>query len=464
MVIKNLWLKNFQCISELQADFVGSVYLIRGENERGKSTLLKAICALLTGERDEVLKAGEKKGFAKAIIGNNGTEYEVELRFTENNPRGSLIIKNKDQGFRSENISMLNEIFGYTNFDAVEFSRWSETAEGRRKQVEAVKSLLPKEVIERISEIEAFIAERKESRKEANAEVKTYKVLTEQAAKKVDTTKTWEKMDISKIIQDKSEYEKEKNQAEIVKAKLEQRRDQLNNIDSEIEAVLENQKDEVQSIQDEMEEITRNYEAKISSMKESIEAAKKFAEEEIERIKKEEEDIRARIANAEKWLEEYQEVEDIDYDQILAKAEENNQNVALFEAYQEQLAQLNDKELIAEGIEEEIKTAMKEKQRLIDESHLPIDGLTFGEDGLELNGIPFVPGKVSDSQIMEVAVKLIIASNPKTNVFCIARGESLGNKRLQEIINVAKENGFQGFIEEVKRGQDNLTIEEYTEK
>jgi hypothetical protein len=39
----------------------------------------------------------------------------------------------------------------------------------------------------------------------------------------------------------------------------------------------------------------------------------------------------------------------------------------------------------------------------------------------------------------------------------------LGQNRLQAIINIAKENGFQGFIEEVKRGQDELIIEEYTE-
>ena len=75
----------------------------------------------------------------------------------------------------------------------------------------------------------------------------------------------------------------------------------------------------------------------------------------------------------------------------------------------------------------------------------------------------FVPGKVSDSQIMEVAAKLIIASNPTVKVFRIARGESLGAKRLQTIIDIARKNGFQGFVEEVRRGQEELTIEEYTE-
>lgn len=106
---------------------------------------------------------------------------------------------------------------------------------------------------------------------------------------------------------------------------------------------------------------------------------------------------------------------------------------------------------------------LKERENLIAKSKLPIDGLTFTDDGLELNGVPFVAGKVSDSQIMEVAAKLIIASNPTVKVFRIARGESLGAKRLQSLIELARKEGYQGFIEEVKRGQDDLVIEEYSE-
>lgn len=106
---------------------------------------------------------------------------------------------------------------------------------------------------------------------------------------------------------------------------------------------------------------------------------------------------------------------------------------------------------------------LKERETLIAKSELPIAGLTFTDDGLELNGVPFVAGKVSDSQIMEVAAKLIIASNPAVKVFRIARGESLGEKRLQAILDLAKKEGYQGFIECVVRGQQDLIIEEYEE-
>ena len=47
MYIKKLQLLNFQVIESFDADFVGSVYFVTGDNELGKSTLLKAIGALL---------------------------------------------------------------------------------------------------------------------------------------------------------------------------------------------------------------------------------------------------------------------------------------------------------------------------------------------------------------------------------------------------------------------------------
>ena len=98
MYIKKLQLLNFQVIENFEAEFDGNVYFVTGDNELGKSTLLKAIGALLTGNRDEVLRNGASKGFAKMIVGDDGEEYDVQLSFTENNPRGTLTIKQKSTG------------------------------------------------------------------------------------------------------------------------------------------------------------------------------------------------------------------------------------------------------------------------------------------------------------------------------------------------------------------------------
>ena len=129
-------------------------------------------------------------------------------------------------------------------------------------------------------------------------------------------------------------------------------------------------------------------------------------------------------------------------------------NVDLKKAVEKKIADLESKT-------EKLAT---ERETLIKNSKLPIEGLNFTDDGLELNGVPFAPGKVSDSQIMEVAAKLIICKNPKVKVFRVGRGESLGKNRLQSLIQLAKKSGYQGFIEQVVRDQNEMRIEEYTEK
>ena len=230
MIVKKLELVNFQVIKEFNADFDGNVYFITGDNELGKSTVLKAIGALLTGNRDAVLKNGESKGFAKMIVGDDGEEYEVELKFTKANPRGTLSIKSKTTGMKSDNVSMLQKIFGYTDFDAVEFSRWSETAEGRRKQIEVVKSLLPEEVRTRIAEIDTTVAGLKTERTGVNRDLKTYKSISDAAGQGLTTQdlKTYAKpKDITELMKEQQENAKLVEKAKGVRLRMEEKKGRL---------------------------------------------------------------------------------------------------------------------------------------------------------------------------------------------------------------------------------------------
>lgn len=450
MIVKKLELVNFQVIKEFNADFDGNVYFITGDNELGKSTVLKAIGALLTGNRDAVLKNGESKGFAKMIVGDDGEEYEVELKFTKANPRGTLSIKSKTTGMKSDNVSMLQKIFGYTDFDAVEFSRWSETAEGRRKQIEVVKSLLPEEVRTRIAEIDTTVAGLKTERTGVNRDLKTYKSISDAAGQGLTTQdlKTYAKpKDITELMKEQAENAQLIEKAKTVRSALEQRKKQLEEIPERLAAAK------------------ATYEKAIEEAKKAIERTEKLYKEAIAQIESEKADYEARKANAEKWLANYEEnnPEKLDTAEQLRKAEEHNKMAAKVADYLSKKKQAGDKKAEAEKMDSEIAELSAEREKLISSAKLPISGLSFSDDGLVLNDVPFVAGKVSDSQIMEVAAKLIIASNPTVKVFRIARGESLGAKRLQSLIELARKEGYQGFIEEVKRGQDDLIIEEYSE-
>lgn len=479
MYIKKLELLNFQVIKEFNADFEGNVYFITGDNELGKSTLLKAIGAMLTGNRDAVLRNGEDKGFAKMVVGDDGEEYDVELRFTKANPRGTLSIKQKTTGMRSDNVSMLQKVFGYTDFDAVEFSRWSETADGRRKQVEYVRALLPENVQKRIAEIDAEVTTVKDKRKEANAEVKTYTTICAAAEKqlKPGDVKTYaDKIDIADLMEEQNENARLIEKAKTVRTALQTRTEQLEAIPERVKQANADHDQAAKRIADDLafeeKEVARiiaEAQQRLADAKKEAETSKKLIDKELKdtlkQIDADKADYETRKNNAAAWLAKYEEnnPEKLDTAERLKQAEEHNKINALVVDYLTKKKQKDAAEMVAQTHEKKLSDLLKERETLIAKSELPIAGLTFTDGGLELNGVPFVAGKVSDSQIMEVAAKLIIASNPTVKVFRIARGESLGAKRLQSLIELARKEGYQGFIEEVKRGQDDLIIEEYSE-
>lgn len=462
MFIKHLELLNFQVIEQFSADFNGTVYFVTGDNELGKSTLLKAIGALLTGERDEVLRNGASKGFAKMVVGDDGEEFDVSLSFTENNPRGTLTIKQKSTGMATNNVSMLQRIFGYQDFDAVEFSRWSETAEGRRKQIAVVKALMAPAIRERIEAIDNEVGGLKTERTGVNRDVKTFDTLIAQIMERMepgDVEKYATPINVTGLMEQQATNAQLIEKAKTVRAMLAQRSEQLSAIPEREKAIRKAHADATVAAEKALQEAQAAYRAAMDAAHDEMEKA-------LEALEAERKDYADRKTNAEQWLAKYEEnnPEKTNVAEQLAEAEAHNKKYSLVEQYKEKKNQFDAIKAKAEQMEARIDALAKERAELIANAKLPIEGLTFTDDGLELNGVPFVPGKVSDSQIMEIATKLIIASNPTVRVFRIARGESLGAKRLETIIEVAKRNGFQGFIEQVQRGQTEMMVEEYTER
>lgn len=481
-------LQNFQTIKEFNGNFEGNVYFITGENELGKSTLLKAIMVLLTGNRDEVLRTGEEKGFAKIVVGGDGKEYEVELRMTKANPRGTITIKSLETGMKSDRITALQEIFGYQDFDANEFVSWSETAEGRRKQVQIVKSLLPEDTQKRIADIDAEVIRIKDERKEDNATLKTFNTIFNKAEKSIspeDVETYSQPLDMQELLEQQKEAIQLEEQAKTVRAKLAEREKTIAEAPQKL-ADLEEKQEELkqretyrfkemeewrkkeietaeQAYKKALSEIEESYKYHIQSINEEAAEREKRYKEEKEAIQAAEQDAINRRNNCKQWLEDYEECQPTDINQQIADVQHHNE---MNRKVTEYLTAKKNKEDAADKVaqhEKKLSDLATERETLVKSAELPITGLNFTEDGLELNGIPFVAGKVSDSQIMEVAAKLIIAKNPTVKVFRIARGESLGKKRLEALINLAKENGYQGFIEQVVREQNELRVEQYNE-
>lgn len=475
MTIKSLQLSNFQVIKDFHYDFSGNIYFITGDNEKGKSTILKAIGVLLDGKRDEVLKNGEEKGFAKMVVGDDGKEYQVELNFTKKNPRGTITIKS--DGMKSENISMLQKIFGYTDFDAVEFSRWSETAEGRRKQVDIVKSLLPKGVQERIEQIDLELENHRGIRKDYNAEVKTFTNLVNAAEKEFqpgDLEKYSEKIPTEKLLEDQEKRIKTIEKAKTIKAnykivlndleEMPNREEKLkNDFDLDLEKNSNSKKELSETYEKKLEDLKKEYDNFLNEIERKEKEIRKNFDDSLISISDAKKELEEKKNKSEAWIKQYDalNLEDSNISDEIKEAQKHNEIHQKVLDYHSKKNDLKNAEEKAQKEQNAMMGLIDEKDNLISSSSLPIEGLSFNDEGLQLNGVPFIAGKVSDSQIMEIAMKFTVAINKNVKVFRIARGESLGKERLQNIIDFANKNGFQGFFENVVRGQEELQIEEY---
>jgi hypothetical protein len=113
----------------------------------------------------------------------------------------------------------------------------------------------------------------------------------------------------------------------------------------------------------------------------------------------------------------------------------------------------------AKSLTSKIGSLVDEKAQLVMDCGLPIDGLSFDENGLYINKLPLSEEQVATSVIMDLGVRIAVALNPKLKIIRIPRGESMGKKRLDDVIEFAKRNGYQLFIERVESGVDKLTIQ-----
>jgi hypothetical protein len=465
MYVQQIELVNFKTLKEFKQDFSGGIYLIKGENEVGKTTLIDAIVTLLTGDRsDNLLTIGAEKGFAKMTVGDEKQSYEIELRYTQANPRGVLTISQTGSQLKSDRLTVLQDILKYQDFDANEFVRWSETAEGRRKQVKLVKSLLPDEVQKKIEEIEMTISTHKNEITVINSDIRVFENFVKQSKVIQQELETYSiPIDTRELIDEKTRAAQTNEQIRNVKETL----NAIGNPDAIFETKCQELNNkfelEIKDIDSESERLKREFDAAMERLHQRASTIKVNRDNSLEFLHSEKEKSNKEIEVTQNWLSNHAEIsldqiqkkidEAAKHNEMVTKVSEHKKNVAALEV---KVNEKRDKETIvfALGVQ---------KEKLIQESKLPIDGLSFDEEGLILNHIPFKVGEISTSQEMEVAARLIIAKNPNVKVFKIAQGESLGAKRLKAIVDFAKENGYQGFIENVVRGLDELKVEEYTE-
>jgi len=430
MKVISIELKNFKAHEELFLDVNGKNIFLLGPNESGKSSILDSIFFVLNPAKEtpetkiqKPLRSGQKDGYAQIVVGADGKTYTVTRKFTEGSDERKIIIETSD-GVKTTKLDMLEGLIGYRHINPFEFVEWSKTADGRRKQLQMIETLLPEHVIETLNTIKRDIALKDEALKTVNLERLTLeRSVNSLGVTEVDLQKYSEPIDIAD---------------EMVKLKV------IQAANAERAKAVE----ELEQINESIDE----YDKEIKELE--IRLTKKRVERDQKAVD---------YANKCNWIDRNPVKSSAAVEARINEAQEHNSRNTLVKKHAEQCVALKEKSDTCNGIKAEIEGMREQRRGMIALSDLPIDGLTFDTEQVYLEGLPLHANQISTSQIMKLAFAIALAMEQpekKLKLLCIPRGESLDTHSVEQLKAFLHENsGWQAFVEEVDRGEEKLKVE-----
>lgn len=152
----------------------------------------------------------------------------------------------------------------------------------------------------------------------------------------------------------------------------------------------------------------------------------------------------------------------------LQEAQLQNREIDKRERRKAKEAELNGKRREAETLTRAIDGRNEKKAAALANAKMPVEGLTFDEDQVLMNGIPLA--QLGEAQQIRICTRIAMAENPKLRVLPIMHGESLGEEGIAMLAEMAEEHDFQILMamvdESGKRGyviEDGMVKSENTE-
>ena len=109
------------------------------------------------------------------------------------------------------------------------------------------------------------------------------------------------------------------------------------------------------------------------------------------------------------------------------------------------LREAGEQEWVADGLTDAIEARKRQKEEAIAAAEMPVDGLTFGEGVVLLNGHPL--DQASGAEQLRTSVAIAMAMNPTLQVIRVRDGNALDDNHLRMLGEMADEKGYQVWIE-----------------
>jgi len=395
MNIIKLETENIKKLKAVEITPKGNVVVIAGKNGNGKSSVIDSIAMVLGGKKlipKIPVRNGQKTASITADIG----EFLVTRKWT--NPDTSYLkVATKDGAKISNGQDILNKIIGNLSFDPLAFG-----------------TMEPKKRVKILKEITKVNFDDLDVRRDTFYGQRTFKnsQMNEVRAKVVGIME-----DIPprpKKIESIEDIQSEHNQAMAHNDSVEK-----------TNQLAERLKFEAQECNVKAQEFIDKGKALV----ERIETLDHLAGIPIDVSKL-----------TEKMKEHYE----------MKKIEEQHRDLETLQSKEEMLR------LDSDALTGKIEQVDKQKNDMLANAKMPIKGLSFGDNEVTFNGIPF--NQLSSAEQIKVSMSMAIAMNPKLRVAMIYNGSLLDTEAMDYIVKIAKEKDMQIWIEKVADSPDGSSI------
>ncbi len=436
MKILSLSAENIKKLVAVEIVPKGNVIELTGKNGSGKTSVLDCISWAFEGlakVQDKPIRNGETKAWIKLDLG----DYIVERTFKttdKGDVTSSITVTSKDGSVFKQPQTLLDAVFGQLSFDPLKFSRAD-----KKEQVSLLESLVPGFDFAK-SRVEEQLAY--DERTAANRNAKNSS-LAHMSFVDVPVPEP-ERVDIAGLTKQMAEASKQNTEREKIIAE----RDKMIAGCSEKQAQCE---DKIKDAQKALEHCRGNiaqWEMDIKMLQNQV----KEATLNIEQIEaKGIPDVQAVIqtlALGKLEVASFPVPPSVDIDSIKQHLDEATAKNALHEKWvkkNEAKLAVDQFEKQSAALTETINSIQTARFNAVKNAGLPVQGLGFDVDGVNLNGIPFE--QCSSGEQLRVSVALAMLSNPKLKVIRVNDGSLLDDDGLALLAKMADEQDYQVWLE-----------------
>ncbi len=410
--IVSLEAENVKRIKAINIKPDGNMVVIGGENAHGKTSVLDCIQMAMDGKRSippRPVRDGEKKATTVLELDNGLT---VRRTFTAAGGSALTVTSGAGVKFPSPQ-AMLSELTGKLSFDPLAFSRMEPS-----KQLETLRELVGLDF--RGLDVKRSVAyDDRRAKKKELADLKTRRNAITITSEKVPSMLIRPEELLDKIA------EAEEHKERVVRATrfLSDREGMADDLAREREDVIGQIKE---------------LEAKAKDLEGQLETAHGYIAKARDKVTEvEKADPGYNVDDLKRKIRESQEINN--------EIERRKERKKLDDLIDKKQNEITD-------CDEDLKRYDKEKEDKIASAEFPVDGLSFGDGCVLLNGLPLE--QASGAESLRVSVAIGMALNPVLRVMLVRDGSLLSNKSLASLAEMAAGSDYQIWIERVGDGDE----------